>query len=179
MRYRRPSETDIQLANALQDLMTQKPFQKITVNELCRKSNIHRSTFYLHFNDKYDLLSFYLEYLFEEFEKISSPLEPLEFLTMLLGYIQEKEKIFSHMLTTGLDMELQTILYDFLRDYFIRCLREKNAGKSLLPGPMDTIADFYVGGLISSIFQWMRNGCKIPKERLAACQYRIFKNSFK
>lgn len=172
-------ETDLQLANALQELMEKKPFQKITVNELCQKSGLHRSTFYLHFNDKYDLLSFYLENLFEEFENSRDMQEPLEFLTSFLGYCQEKEKIFSHILTSGLDMEFQTILHDFLRNYFIQCLHEKNAGKALLPGPLESVADFYVGGLMNSIIQWMRNGYKIPKERLAACQYRILKNILK
>lgn len=173
------TETDIQLVNALQSFMEKKPFQKITVNELCQKANIHRSTFYLHFNDKYHLLSFYLEKIFEEFEKNLNTEEPLEFLTALLEYCQEREKVFSHIFTSGLDLELQNILHNFLRNYFIRYLQEKNAGKALLPGPVETIADFYVGGLMISILQWIRNGCRIPKDRLASCQYRILKDIFK
>lgn len=179
MSHNGQNETDIQLVNALQELMNKKPFQKITVNELCQKSNIHRSTFYLHFNDKYDLLSFYLEKIFEELENNINTREPLEFLTAFLGYCQAKEKLFSHLFTSGLDMELQTILHDFLRNYFIRYLHEKNAGKALLPGPLESVADFYVGGLMISILQWIKSGYKVPKERLAACQYRILKDILK
>lgn len=172
-------ETKIQIADALQDLMEKKPFQKITVNELCQKANVHRSTFYLHFNDKYDLLLFLLERLFEEFEKNLYTQEPLEFLIAFLGYFQSKDNVFSHMISFGLDMELRTTLQDFLKNHFIKHLYEKNAGKLLLPGPTDYIADFYVGGLTTTIFRWMKSGYKIPKERLAACQYHLLKDIWK
>ena len=49
------SETKQILANALLNLLESKPFPKITVNELCEKSMIVRSTFYLHFQDKFEL----------------------------------------------------------------------------------------------------------------------------
>ena len=55
------SETKEILARTLFDLLENKPFSKITVNELCEKSDIVRSTFYLHFRDKYELLSYCLD----------------------------------------------------------------------------------------------------------------------
>lgn len=173
------TETDIQLADALMNLMEKKPFQKITVNELCLQAGIHRSTFYLHYKDKYDLLTFSLERTFKAFENTLDTMNTLDFLISFLSYCQEKEKIFSHIFTSGLDLELQTILHEFLKKNFIKYSHEKNAGKALLPGPMEYLADFYVGGLMISVFQWMKNGYKIPKERLAACQYRILKDIYR
>ncbi|MGQ2286910.1 TetR/AcrR family transcriptional regulator [Leuconostoc suionicum] len=37
-------------------LLREKNFDKISVNEICKKSLISKSTFYAHFADKYDLL---------------------------------------------------------------------------------------------------------------------------
>lgn len=42
------------------DLLTKESFSKITINEIADEAMIHRSTFYTHFNDKYDLLNQYL-----------------------------------------------------------------------------------------------------------------------
>lgn len=44
-----------------QELLLQKQFSKMTINEIANKSMIHRSTFYIHFNDKYDLLEQFLK----------------------------------------------------------------------------------------------------------------------
>lgn len=44
----------------LKELLLKEPFSKITVNEISDKALIHRSTFYTHFDDKFDLLSQFL-----------------------------------------------------------------------------------------------------------------------
>jgi AcrR family transcriptional regulator len=40
------------------ELLSMKSFEKITVNELCQRSNYPRATFYNYFDDKYDLLNY-------------------------------------------------------------------------------------------------------------------------
>ena len=45
------------LFNALIELMKDKTFEEIKVSDICNKALINRSTFYAHFDDKYDLLS--------------------------------------------------------------------------------------------------------------------------
>ena len=44
-------------------LYTQKPFEKILVQEITNKAGYNRSTFYEYFSDMYDLLKLFL-YLF-------------------------------------------------------------------------------------------------------------------
>lgn len=46
------------LIAACQQLLTEKPFEKITVAELCTRAQTRRATFYKHFADKYDFLAF-------------------------------------------------------------------------------------------------------------------------
>lgn len=42
------------------NLLLKEAFSKITINEIAEEAMIHRSTFYTHFDDKYDLLRQYL-----------------------------------------------------------------------------------------------------------------------
>ena len=46
------------LQQAFFKLLTEKPFEKITLKELCDTAMIPRSTFYRYFEDKYDLLHY-------------------------------------------------------------------------------------------------------------------------
>ena len=57
---RRIQRTRNSLFSAFIDLRAVKPVEKITVKELTEKANISKQTFYLHFQDIYDL-SEYLE----------------------------------------------------------------------------------------------------------------------
>lgn len=48
--------TEKVIFTAFQELLDQKPFSKITVNDITAQALMHRSTFYTHFTDKFDLL---------------------------------------------------------------------------------------------------------------------------
>ena len=45
------------LFSSLLDLMREKQFEEIKVNDICSKALVNRSTFYSHYQDKYELLS--------------------------------------------------------------------------------------------------------------------------
>ena len=45
------------LANALKQLMNEKPFSKINISDICERCDMNRKSFYYHFRDKYDLMN--------------------------------------------------------------------------------------------------------------------------
>lgn len=172
------SETKQILARELFDLLTVKSFQKITVNELCEKSMISRSTFYLHFQDKYQLLSYCLNELSKEWEILMKSHSKKEFINVILSSCREKEKIFFNVFENEINDELVDIFYDFFGRYITQCLEEKADRGALLPGPIDSLVSFYVGGLISMTVRWIKSNYEMPQEVLASCQYRLLKDIF-
>ncbi|MCQ2512786.1 MAG: TetR/AcrR family transcriptional regulator [Lachnospiraceae bacterium] len=52
---------------SLLENLKKMPFNKITVEALCSKARINRTTFYKHYRDKYELLDKYLSRILEEF----------------------------------------------------------------------------------------------------------------
>ena len=56
-----PSETKLLMANALKKLIKDRPFSKVTVQDIVNECNINRNTFYYHFENNYDLLYFTYE----------------------------------------------------------------------------------------------------------------------
>ncbi|MUG65220.1 TetR family transcriptional regulator [Paenibacillus campinasensis] len=53
---RRIAKTRQSIFEAFIELMGEKSFEKITINEIAERANVNRGTVYLHFTDKYNLL---------------------------------------------------------------------------------------------------------------------------
>ena len=49
-------KTKKMIYTALVELMKEKTFEEIKVSDICEKALINRSTFYAHYEDKYELL---------------------------------------------------------------------------------------------------------------------------
>lgn len=47
--------TQMLIRKAFTELLAEKPLQSISIKELCDHAGIHRSTFYTHYKDIYDL----------------------------------------------------------------------------------------------------------------------------
>lgn len=58
-----------QIDRALLENLAQRPFEKITVELICRAAMINRSTFYKYYDSKYDLMERYLRRTLEEFRR--------------------------------------------------------------------------------------------------------------
>ena len=54
------------LSDSLVSILLNKPFEDITVGEVCDESGYPRATFYNYFDDKYDLLGFYWYMVFRQ-----------------------------------------------------------------------------------------------------------------
>ena len=52
---------------ALISLLKKKPFEYITISELCEKAEVNRSTFYLHYENTYDLLGETTQHILDVF----------------------------------------------------------------------------------------------------------------
>ena len=56
MEDKRITKTKKNLKYTLVDMLAEQPFEKITITELCSRTEISRITFYSHYSDKYALV---------------------------------------------------------------------------------------------------------------------------
>lgn len=67
------------LIDAFEVLLHEKKFEKITVTEICDAAMIRRPTFYTHFLDKYDFLTFFIKHKMNQiFDNTLKKLNKLE-----------------------------------------------------------------------------------------------------
>lgn len=79
MKYTKKTDyTNQQLQDALLELMTTKPFEKITINNIADAAHVNRSTFYRYYDDKYQLLERIEDDLIEQIDSIRNQVKPLQ-----------------------------------------------------------------------------------------------------
>ena len=69
---RRTKRTKLLLKNAFTELLSMKTLNEISVKELCELADINRGTFYLHYQDIYDLKQNLENELYEQILNIAN-----------------------------------------------------------------------------------------------------------
>ena len=142
------------LAASMKKLMAQRPFEKISVSDICSDCGINRKSFYYHFRDKYDLVNwiFYVGFIGEM--DLSSYENGWDWLTDICECFYREKKFYR----CALKIEGQNSFRDYLvetawpiAEFFM---------KDLLPQGDDE--DFYltfiIDALINSIIRWLSGG---------------------
>ena len=134
----------------LLDLMKEKTFEEIKVSDICSKAMINRSTFYAHYEDKYELLIDFLSNLKEEFARELNE-SCKENLSIREYYIRLISLFLDH------------ILLSVVNDDILKRFKENDIN---LKVPTEVISKFYLGGVINIGMEWLSNSNKYTKEEI-------------
>lgn len=161
-------KTQRALATAMLTLLEKQDFQSITVNDLCAEARVSRSTFYLHFEDKYALLHFCAELMNQRLQG-DEPAATLEGqLKDLLERIKANVRLVKNLMMVNLDVELYEMLRKSLHSAVEQALAEQEQTVEL-PGPLDVITSFYTSGLTATIMYWIKNNMPYSTDEMARC----------
>lgn len=169
-------ETEQKILEIFSELLSEKEVSQITVREICEKAGINRSSFYLHFQDVYDLL------------------EKLEYFTML-----KSGQIFSD--PSG-DYHLQdrfVRFFDFIQDHqdFFKAYLNDQHEMHILNGVLGPSASskyhevihelgyesgrelayhnaFFQAGLTAMVREWLNAGCPETTKELGEILLREY-----
>lgn len=173
--------TALKMDNAFLELLSQKDYQLITIKEICKKANVNRSTFYLHYEAIDDLLCETIEYLNKDFsesmqkddekfvQKIKTcPLEELylissDYLFPYLNYIKTHKKLFATLIKNPGAMKSQDT-YDKLFKHVLSPILERFEVPEQI---RNFIMTYYIHGLIAIIEQWLKTDCKESVEQIS------------
>ncbi len=161
------------LFDTLLKLMKQKNFEKIKISDICEEALINRSTFYAHYEDKYELLIDLFEnqkqLLLNELElketELSSKKYIMKLLSVLIDYIDNNREIYSAIITYNKNGFLIDILIDVIeKDALVRLKNINDIKETNLP--LDVIVKFYAGGIINIGISWLTGTENYTKEEL-------------
>lgn len=171
---RRVRYTMALLRSALIELMETRHISQISVKELCEKADVHRSTFYAHYKDAYDLLRQMENELFDDLgaflsEQDYDALLPIsvEKLNQILTYISKDEKSLRAMLGENSDITIQRDIMQYFG--FISLPTGVKAGEK----QREYINLFCIHGCISIIQKWLQDGMPQPAEEISTLVYKL------
>lgn len=151
------------LASALVELMQFKPFQKISVAEICGSCNMNRKSFYYHFMDKYDLMNWIFDMQLLNRTKDGQYKNDWEMMLEIARCIYDNRKFYAN----ALSVHGQNSLNEHIREIAQPAIYEKLSEG--LPG--DRITDFHVNyftdALLAAFYRWVQDeNCMPPEEFL-------------
>ena len=86
------------LAASLKSLMSEQPFSKISIGEICDRCEMNRKSFYYHFRDKYDLVNWIFEREFVSVSKTKSYFGGIEAFGDLCDYLYQNREFYRQAL---------------------------------------------------------------------------------
>lgn len=156
------------ISQALKELCREKPFDKISVADITAACGLNRQTFYYHFQDKYELLSWI--YYNENFSRITEDISfdnwDKKILQMLK--IMKKEKSFYSNTLKEQEHTFESYLFEMAKALFMEAIDQMDELKRLKETEKEFDAEFYAFGICGIIINWTQNGMKIPPETVAA-----------
>ncbi|THF83337.1 TetR/AcrR family transcriptional regulator [Cohnella fermenti] len=166
---RRILKTQEALKKAVIELMTEKNFDDITIQEIADRANVNRGTIYLHYQDKYDLLDQLIETLLREMCELDEWACQLEWTEALVPYFEFFEKnylFFSTMLASKGAPEAfrARLLVAFMEGFKCEIDRDSDRNTDL----NDDVMLQYAGTAYVGVIEWwIRNGMPYPPQAMA------------
>ena len=165
---------------ALLSLLAKKEFEYITIREICEKAGVNRSTFYLHYENTYDLLRETTEYVLDNFlsyftndrKSISLNLQDCnvnelffitpKYITPYLTFIKDNRQIFKttvkHLGTMGFYGVYQKMFDNIFSPVLSRFKFPENERSYVMK--------FYLSGITAIVMEWLDNNCEESIENI-------------
>ena len=173
--------TAIKMDLALISLLKKKPFDYITVSEICEEAGVNRSTFYLHYETIGDLLAETTRYLLDDFlayfstdtKAIALNLMDCElsdlificdkYLSPYLSYVKDHKEIFGTALLYNQTLGFEDVYKRMFDNIFNPILERFNYPS----GNRQYVMMYYLNGVNAIILEWLRNSCDKSIQEIA------------
>ena len=151
---RRNAYTEKLIRDTVFDLLKTKPIEKISVTEVCKRAEINRSTFYLHYMDCMHVLE-------KEQEKFCDKLialleeskdgEALDIVAQMHSLVREDHDFYLLLMRSGNPSVSFAKFFDYCRGYLTAQLRQSCA---LTENECNWVAQYIIAGsfAISTLF---------------------------
>jgi len=140
------------------DLLAEKGFEKITINDIAERANINRGTVYLHYTDKFDLLDKCIETYVERLldhcaNRVDTNLDASAFQRMF-EYLQKNFSIYQLLLRNEGFGFFRNRLYAIIAQTVTEVIGIKSENKAFSNG---VTTHFLTSGFIGVLEWWINH----------------------
>lgn len=170
----RVKKTQRALMDSFLELLKTKNFSQITVQDLCDRAMVRRSTFYRHYSDKYDLLNQVLANFFNSLHEshldnllVKEPKTYFENMVReTLYFLIENRDTIQSVFTIAYYDEITRIVYNQLYKGVERQVNFDIRHGIRFNIDLEVYMEFMAGGILRIIYAWLKEGQKRSVEDL-------------
>ena len=166
-------ETDEKIIRTVYQMMTQEriPIGKITVREICERTGIHRSTFYAHYQDVYDVVekveaSMSRQLTETFFRKLDERAPARDCFTEIFAFIRTHREFYIYYLNESRNFGVLQLAGDMIRDRYKAADAQPQLFGARSAEEMEYHGIFFLFGMTAMVRLWLRNGCREEPEAL-------------
>lgn len=155
---RRIRKSQEAIKTAVIELMTEKNFDDITLQDISDRADVSRGTIYLHYVDKYDLLNKLIDGHMEELSEICQSFADMEWKDSIIPwfkYLEQNYLFFSTMLASKGATQFRNKLVEYLTEDFKEEVQSSQVRKSGLSE--DVILQYVVMSYVGVVEWWIKN----------------------
>lgn len=156
------------IAQGMKTLLETKSFEEISVGDIAKQCRISRNTFYYHFKDKYDIISWIF---YSEITPIigeASIDNWSQGLLQLCRYMQQHKSFYIKVLHVQGQNSFSEGLLEFYTNLVRNMLLNAKADQLLSQRQIRVISDFYAFGLTGVLMKWAKEGMEGEPEPVVA-----------
>lgn len=174
---RRVRQTREALLDALPDLMMERGYERLTIQNLLDRAGVGRATFYAHFESKDDLLACSVARLRSWLVTVwrALPDQPLGFTLPFFQHLASHRAIYQKSIVRESEVSVERHIRQMLRELVREDLM---ARRPLEPGDrsdvsVDLATEYLVAAIWSTIVWWMENGVSLQPGEIDALFQRL------
>ncbi|AZB42045.1 TetR/AcrR family transcriptional regulator [Bacillus sp. FJAT-42376] len=165
---RRVMKSQEAIKTALIELMSEKNFDAMTIQDIADRANVNRGTVYLHYMDKFDLLDKVMEeHIFNmtDFCESASEMDYIESTVHCMEYLQSNYLFFSTMLASE---GAPSFRHQFLKFNIAEFKKDVDltSGKNLGQNE-EIVAQFVANAYVGVVEWWLKNEMPYPPQVMA------------
>jgi AcrR family transcriptional regulator len=172
---RRVLNTRNKLGDALVELMQEKSFDEITVQDVLDRAGVGRSTFYAHYSDKQDLFMSDVEDFFRLMSTLltrtKASRERIVPMREFLSHMADVGEFHAALVTSG---KLRDV-FELGQGFFVRSIKERLllADVKMQSAELDAYAEAMAGAMFSQMMWWIDHKNLLSPEAMDALFHRM------
>lgn len=183
LKDRRSARTERSLSEALVDLIKEKRFDEITVQEVIDRADVGRSTFYTHFRDKEDLFQQdwerFLDGFAQHIDWDKAGQERFVPAVYLFSHLQEYQPFYKGLVRSQKKDAVFKSGTGHLSHRFQTALTAKFKGKPAPSLPIPILANYLATELFALLQWWLDHDMPYPPERMDEVFHELVTPTFR
>lgn len=153
--------TERAIIEAFNELLEERPLDKITVADISERCGINRNTFYYHYHDIYDLLdTIFREEADTILERYGGASDWREMVRAATSFVTERRTLIYHVYNSMSRNNLERYLFDIASEAMRSITAKDPRLQELLDEEREDVVTLYSATVVGLVLKWLNEGMK-------------------